>query len=61
MVGYDTTSGYAAEKIAEQFRREKLLKVAEQLAKAAEKLEDEKEKEYFLDVIKELRLKYHGY
>ena len=58
---YEFTPAGVAEKIANQFKGEKLPKVAEILEKAADKHEDQKEGAYFLEVAKELRLRYEFY
>ncbi|MEM3555544.1 MAG: hypothetical protein QXF56_02405 [Candidatus Micrarchaeia archaeon] len=60
-VARDTLPDYTADKIAEQYRGEKLIKVAELLEREAAKMEDRKEKAYFEEVAKELRLKYESY
>jgi hypothetical protein len=60
-VSADTLPHRTAETIAGQYRGEKLPKAAELLEKEAERTTDKKEKHYFLEVAKELRITYEHY
>ena len=60
-VARDSLPGWTAEKIAEQYKGEKLLKVAELLEKTAAESTDKAERVYFEEVARDLRLAYHDY